>query len=170
MSFKTADLCDQFCADDCTEIQAVGTCLNSYGGESSFYGEVVTLKLFEDNQLVRDQVNSDGRGADGKGKVLVIDAGASMRRAVLGDMLAVKAVENGWSGIVINGCIRDSVDMETMDLGVMALGTHPLKTVKNGVGQTNVTVNFENLTINPGDYIYVDEDGMIVSAKPLSVI
>ena len=167
MSFKTADLCDQFCGDDCTEILVVGTCLNSYGGESSFYGEVVTLKLFEDNQLVRDQVNSDGRGANRKGKVLVIDAGASMRRAVLGDMLAAKAVENGWSGIVINGCIRDSVDMESMDLGIMALGTHPLKTVKNGVGQTNVTVSFENLTINPGDFIYVDEDGMIVSAKPL---
>ena len=167
MSFKTADLCDEFCGDDCTEIQVVGTCLNSYGGESSFSGEVVTLKLFEDNQMVRDQVNSDGRGADGKGKVLVIDAGASMRRAVLGDMLAAKAVENGWSGIVINGCIRDSVDMETMDLGVMALGTHPLKTVKNGVGRTNVTISFENLTINPGDFIYVDEDGIIVSAKAL---
>jgi regulator of ribonuclease activity A len=167
MSFKTADLCDEFCGDDCTEIQAVGACFNNYGGKLSFYGEVITLKLFEDNQLVRDQVNSDGRGADGKGKVLVIDGGASMRRAVLGDMLAAKAVENGWSGIVINGCIRDSVDMETMDLGVMALGTHPLKTVKNGVGQTNVTVSFENLTINPGDFIYVDEDGMIVSAKAL---
>ncbi len=162
MSFKTADLCDEFCGDDCTEIQVAGTCLNSYGGRSSFYGQVVTLKLFEDNQLVRDQVN-----ADGKGKVLVVDGGASMRRALLGDMLAEKAVENGWNGIVINGCIRDSVDMESMDLGVMALGTFPLKTVKNGVGQSNVPVNFENLNINPGDYIYVDEDGMIVSAKAL---
>ncbi len=167
MSFKTADLCDQFCGDDCTEIQVAGTCLNSYGGRSSFYGEVVTLKLFEDNQLVRDQVNSDGRDTNGNGKVLVIDGGASMRRALLGDILAAKAEENGWSGIVINGCIRDSVDMESMDLGVMALGTFPLKTVKNGVGQTNVPLNFENLNINPGDYIYVDEDGMIVSAKAL---
>ena len=162
MSFKTADLCDEFCGDDCTEIQVAGTCLNSYGGRSSFYGQVVTLKLFEDNQLVRNQVY-----ADGKGKVLVVDGGASMRRALLGDMLAEKAVENGWSGIVINGCIRDSVDMESMDLGVMALGTFPLKTVKNGVGQTNVPVNFENLNINPGNYIYVDEDGMIISAKAL---
>ena len=162
MSFKTADLCDNFCGDSCEEIQAAGTSLNSYGGRSSFYGEVVTLKIFEDNQLVRDQVN-----ADGKGKVLVIDAGASMRRAVLGDMLAAKAVENGWNGVVINGCIRDSVDMSTMDIGVMALGTHPLKTVKNGVGQTNVSVSFSNLTINTGNYIYVDEDGMIVSEKPL---
>ncbi len=162
MSFKTADLCDDFCGENCEEIQAAGTSLKSYGGCSSFYGEVVTLKIFEDNQLVRDQVN-----ADGKGKVLVIDGGASMRRAVLGDMLAAKAVENGWNGVVINGCIRDSVDMSTMDIGVMALGTHPLKTVKNGVGQTNVSVSFSNLTINAGNYIYVDEDGMIVSEKPL---
>ncbi len=162
MSFKTADLCDEFCGDNCEQIQAAGSSLNSYGGLSNFYGEVVTLKIFEDNQLVRDQVN-----ADGKGKVLVIDGGASMRRAVLGDMLAAKAVENGWNGVVINGCIRDSVDMSTMDIGVMALGTHPLKTVKNGVGQTNVSVSFSNLTINPGNYMYVDEDGMIVSEKPL---
>ncbi len=162
MSFKTADLCDEFCGDNCEQIQVSGTSLNSYGGRSSFHGEVVTLKIFEDNQLVRDQVN-----ADGKGKVLVVDGGASMRRAVLGDMLAAKAVENGWNGIVINGCIRDSVDMSTMDLGVMALGTHPLKTVKNGVGQTNVKVSFSNLNISAGNYIYVDEDGMIVSEKPL---
>ena len=161
--FKTADLCDEFCGDDCTEIQVTGTSLNSYGGRSSFYGEGVTLKLFEDNQLVRDQVSSDG-----KGKVLVIDGGASMRRALLGDMLAAKAVENGWNGIIINGCIRDSVDMAGMDLGVMALGTFPLKTIKNGVGQTNVPVNFANLNINPGDTIYVDEDGMIVSVKALT--
>ena len=162
MSFKTADLCDEFCGANCEQIQASGTSLNSYGGRTSFYGEVVTLKIFEDNQLVRDQVNSNGNG-----KVLVIDGGASMRRALLGDMLAAKAVENGWNGVVINGCIRDSVDMSTMDLGVMALGTHPLKTVKDGVGQTNVAVSFSNLNINPGNYIYVDEDGMIVSEKSL---
>jgi regulator of ribonuclease activity A len=167
MSFKTADLCDEFCGDDCTEIQVVGTCLNSYGGRSSFYGEVVTLKIFEDNQLVRDQVNAAGCDANGNGKVLVIDGGASMRRALLGDMLAANAVKNGWSGIIINGCIRDSVDMSSMDLGVMALGTFPLKTIKNGVGQSNVPVNFANLNINPGDYIYADEDGMVVSAKAL---
>lgn len=167
MPFKTADLCDDFCGDNCDDIQAIGNSLNSYGGRPRIHGEVVTLKLFEDNQLVRDQVNADGRDANGNGKVLVVDAGASMNRAVLGDMLAAKAVENGWNGIIINGCIRDSVDMATMDLGVKALGTHPLKTVKNGVGQTNIRVNFLNLTINAGDYIYADEDGIIVSPKAL---
>jgi len=162
MPFKTADLTDEFCAENCDEVQAAGMTFKSYGGKSKFYGEIVTLKIFEDNQLVRDQVNSDGEG-----KVLVIDGGASMRRALLGDMLAAKAVDNGWSGILINGCIRDSVDMSTMQLGVMALGTHPLKTVKAGVGKTNVAVKFAGLNFNPADFIYIDEDGIIISEKPL---
>ncbi len=166
---KTADLCDKFCGDDCNSIQAIGTCLNSYGGHASFHGEVVTLKLFEDNQLVRDQVYSNGKDKHGNGKVLVVDGGGSMKRALLGDMLAGSAAENEWSGIIFNGCIRDSVDMATMDLGIMALGTHPLKTVKTGIGKTNVPLNIFNLNINPGDFIYVDEDGMIVSAKALTL-
>ncbi len=163
MSFKTADLTDKYCAENCEEVQAAGMSFNSYGGKSQFHGEIVTLKLFEDNQLVRDQVSSDG-----KGKVLVVDAGASMRRALLGDMLAAKAVENGWAGIIINGCIRDSVDMAGLQLGVIALGTHPLKTVKAGIGQINVSVTFAGLNFEPADFIYVDEDGIIISEKPLS--
>ena len=162
MPFKTADLTDDFCGENCEEVQAASMTFKSFGAKPRFYGEIVTLKLFEDNQLVRDQVNSDGEG-----KVLVIDGGASMRRALLGDMLAAKAVDNGWSGILINGCIRDSVDMAKMQLGVMALGTHPLKTVKNGIGQTNVPVSFSDLTFNPADYIYIDEDGIIIAEKPL---
>ena len=167
MPFMTADLCDEFCGDNCDDVQVVGSCLNNYGGRPRIHGEVVTIKIFEDNQLVRDQVNSNGRDANGNGKVLVIDAGASMRRAVLGDMLAAKAVENGWNGVIINGCIRDSVEMSTMELGIKALGTHPLKTVKNGVGQNNVKVSFLGLNINAGDFIYADEDGVIVSSKAL---
>ena len=162
MPFKTADLTDEFCGENCDEVQAAGMAFKSYGGKSKFYGEIVTLKLFEDNQLVRDQVNSDGTD-----KVLVVDGGASMRRALLGDMLPAKAIENGWAGILINGCIRDSVDMATMQLGVMALGTHPLKTVKKGVGKTNVSVNFAGLNFEPADFIYIDEDGIIISEKPL---
>ena len=162
MPFKTADLTDKFCAENCEEVQAAGNIFKSYGAKTRFYGEMVTLKLFEDNQLVRDQVNSDGQG-----KVLVIDGGGSMRRALLGDMLAAKAAGNGWNGIIINGCIRDSVDMAKMDLGVIALGTHPLKTVKNGIGQTNVSVSFAELHFEPADFIYIDEDGIIIAEKPL---
>lgn len=162
MPFRTADLTDEFCGDNCEEVQVAGMEFKSYGGKPRFYGEIVTLKLFEDNQLVREQVNSDGVG-----KVLVIDGGASMQRALLGDMLATKAVENGWAGIIINGCIRDSVEMSNMQLGVMALGTHPLKTVKAGVGKTNISVHFTDLNFEPADFIYIDEDGIIISEKPL---
>ena len=162
MPFRTADLTDEFCAENCEDVQVAGASFNSYGGKTRFYGEIVTLKLFEDNQLVRDQVSSDGQG-----KVLIVDAGGSMRRALLGDMLAATAVKNGWNGILMNGCIRDSLDMAGMDLGVMALGTHPLKTVKNGVGQTNVSVSFAGLNFEPADFIYIDEDGIIISEKPL---
>lgn len=162
MPFRTADLTDKFCDENCEEVQVAGSCFNSYGGKPRFHGEMVTLKLFEDNQLVREQVNSDGEG-----KVLIIDGGASMRRALLGDMLAAKAVENGWAGILINGCIRDSLEMANMDLGVMALGTHPLKTVKAGIGQTNVSVSFADLHFEPADFIYIDEDGIIIAEKPL---
>jgi len=162
MPFKTADLTDEFCNDNCDEVQAAGMTFNSYGGKPSFYGEIVTLKVFEDNQLLRDQVYSDGTG-----KVLVVDGGASMRRALMGDMLAATAVENGWSGVIINGCIRDSLDMATMQLGVLALGTHPLKTVKAGVGQTNTSIQFAGLNFEPADFIYIDEDGIIISEKPL---
>ncbi len=162
MPFRTADLTDEFCDENCEEVQAAGMPFKSYGGKPRFYGEIVTLKLFEDNQLVRDQVTSDGTG-----KVLIIDGGASMRRALLGDMLAAKAVDNGWNGILINGCIRDSLEMASTNLGVMALGTHPLKTVKEGVGQTNVSVTFAGLHFEPADFIYIDEDGIIISEKPL---
>ncbi len=162
MPFKTADLTDEFCTENCDEVQAAGMVFNSYGAKSRFHGEIVTLKLFEDNQLLRDQVYSDGTG-----KVLIVDGGASMRRALMGDMLAATAVENGWSGVIINGCIRDSVDMATMQLGVLALGTHPLKTVKAGVGETNVSIQFADLNFEPADFIYIDEDGIIISEKPL---
>jgi len=166
MTFKTADICDELCDESpnnqCEFAQVTGNSFTSYGGKSRFYGEIVTLKLFEDNQLVRDQVNSDGTG-----KVLVVDSGASMRRALFGDMLAARAVENGWNGILINGCIRDSVDMAAMNLGVMALGTHPHKSNKKGAGEVNISVTFSGLNFEPADFIYIDEDGIVVSEKPL---
>jgi len=166
MTFKTADLCDVLCEkspnNQCDFAQVTGNSFISFGGKNSFYGEIVTLKLFEDNQLVREQVNSDGTG-----KVLVVDGGASMRRALLGDMLASKAIENGWNGILINGCVRDSIDLATMPLGVLALGTHPHKTEKKGAGEVNVSVTFGGLNFEPADFIYIDEDGIVVSEKPL---
>jgi regulator of ribonuclease activity A len=158
MAFKTADLCDEY-GD---QLQILSPGLRDFGGREKFFGEIVTVKLFEDNSLLRELVAAEGRG-----RVLVVDGGASMRCAVLGDLLAAKAVDSGWSGLIINACIRDSVEIAAMDIGVKALGTHPLKTEKRGVGEENIPVNFMNVTFRPGEYLYADRDGVIVSPLPL---
>lgn len=160
MEFKTADLCDHFS----DTVQIGEEPFGDFGGRAPFHGTIETIKAFEDNSLVREAV-----GEPGNGKVLVVDGGGSMRRAMLGDMLAAKAVKNGWSGILINGCIRDSADIGEMDLGVKALGTHPCKTEKRGLGDRNVTVRFVGVTFEPGHYLYADEDGFIVSEAPLEM-
>jgi len=158
MSFKTADLCDAH--SDKLQIAEPG--FRSFGGHSRFHGEIVTVKLFEDNSLVRETL-----GLPGHGKVLVVDGGGSRRCALLGDMLAASAVENHWSGILVNGCIRDSADIADMSLGVMALDTHPLKSVKKGIGEMNLPVRFAGVTFRPGEYLYADEDGVILSSTAL---
>ena len=158
MNFKTADLCDEH--SDSIQIAQPG--MHSYGGKARFFGPVVTIKLFEDNSLLRNMLDEHGAG-----QVIVVDGGGSMRCALLGDMLASKAVANGWGGLVINGCIRDSADIASMDIGIRALGTHPLKSVKKGVGEIGVPVSFFNVTFEPGNYLYADEDGIIVAKESL---
>jgi len=112
--------------------------------------------------VVKEQVALPGHG-----KVMVVDGGGSRRAALLGDMLAEKAVSNGWVGLVIYGCIRDVDVIGRTDLGVQALGTHPRKTEKHGVGQLNVPVTFGGVTFRPGHYVYADNNGIVVSEKPL---
>jgi len=158
--FKTADLCDQYS----DKLKICEPEFSSYGGKSSFYGPIVTVKCFEDNSRVRDALSQDGHG-----NVLVVDAGASKRCAMLGDMLAQMAVDNGWAGVLMNGYIRDSADIAKMPLGVMALGTFPLKSVKKGVGETEVAVRFSGINFRPGYYLYADEDGIIVSREALDL-
>lgn len=158
MHYKTADLCDAHS----DELQIAEPGFRRFGGQSSFHGEIVTIKLFEDNSLVRETLALPGHG-----KVLVIDGGGSKRCALLGDLLAATAVENGWNGIIVNGCIRDSADIADMPLGVIALDTHPLKSVKKGVGERDLPVRFASVTFRPGEYIYADEDGVILSSTPL---
>ncbi|MCP5325701.1 MAG: ribonuclease E activity regulator RraA [Oceanospirillaceae bacterium] len=157
--YVTPDLCDAY-----PEVEVLEPIFSNYGGRESFGGEIVTIKCFEDNSLVKENVDKPG-----KGKVMVVDGGGSTRNALLGDMLAEKAAKNGWEGIIVYGCIRDvDVIMET-DLGVQALGTHPRKTDKKGIGEMNVTVKFAGVTIKPGMYAYADNNGIIISEKPLSM-
>jgi regulator of ribonuclease activity A len=158
MSFKTAELCDQF-AD---EIQTCEPVFLDFGGLTSFAGPIATIKCFEDNSRVRELTAEPGEG-----RVLVIDAGGSLRRAVLGDMLAQQAIDNGWHGAIVYGCIRDSAAIRAMNFGVKALGTHPLRTDKRGEGQRDQTVWFANATFRPGDWVYADEDGVVVARRSL---
>jgi len=157
-SFHTADLCDAF--DD--KLQVCDPLLRSYGGRSRFHGTVVTVQCFEDNSLVREALGEDGRG-----KVLVVDGGGSLRCAMLGDQLAALAVSNGWAGVVLNACIRDSVEIGGMDLGVMALATHPRKSIKHGHGHRDLRVRFAGVYFDPGSYLYCDADGIVLADGPL---
>lgn len=159
-TYVTPDLCDTYPE----LIQVVEPMFNNYGAKESFGGQIVTVKCFEDNSKVKELVDTDGTG-----KVMVVDGGASMRHALLGDMLAEKAEKNGWEGIIIYGCIRDvDVIMET-ELGVQALATNPLKTDKRGLGDVDVEVKFGGVSFVPGQFVYADNNGIIVSPKALSM-
>ena len=162
MTFKTPDLCDQFEAELGTTVRVVAPMFQRYGGRSSFSGAIVTLKIFEDNSLVREAFGEDGRG-----KVLVIDGGGSLRCALVGDQLAILAKKNGWEGAVVYGCIRDSGDIKGIDIGVRALNTHPQKSIKKGAGDRDIAVTFGGVTFKPGEYLYADDDGVLISSKPL---
>jgi regulator of ribonuclease activity A len=152
------DLCDEY-PDELSVAQPLFT---DFGGRSKFHGEIVTVSCFEDNSLVKDLV-----GNEGAGRVIVVDGGASMRRALLGDLLAAQAAANGWQGLLINGCVRDVEILETIDLGIKALGAHPVKTEKRGVGRVNVPVQFAGMKIHPGDFLYADANGVAIAGRDL---
>ena len=155
---KTTDICDEF-PDD---VEVAEPLLRQFGGRRQFSGPVTTIKVHEDNLLVRRAVEQPGEG-----RVLVVDGGGSTRRALLGDILAGLAADNGWAGIVVNGCIRDSVDIAEIDVGVMALATVPRKSHKHGVGEIDVSVSFAGLTFRANRYVYADEDGLLLAHKKL---
>ena len=156
---NTCDLCDRF--ED--QVRVLELPLRDYGGRAAFSGLVSTVKALEDNSLVREAVAEPGNG-----RVLVIDGGGSLRRAMLGDMLAEKAAANGWSGVLVHGAIRDSGAIAGLDLGVKALATCPRKTDKRGQGLRDVPVAFGGLAIVPGQWLAADPDGVVVADQPLA--
>ncbi|KRD34009.1 hypothetical protein ASE35_09665 [Lysobacter sp. Root916] len=151
---NTCDLCDLH-GD---RVRVIELPLRDYGGRIAFDGVVSTVRAHEDNSRVREAVAESGHG-----RVLVIDGGGSMRRAMLGDLLAAKAVENGWAGVVVIGAIRDSAAIGALELGVKALGTCPRKTDKHDRGERDVAVEIGGATVRPGDWLCADEDGVVVS-------
>ncbi len=159
MTFATADLYDEY--ED--KLQIATPMFNDYGGNLKFCGPASTVRVFEDNSLVRAALEEPGEG-----RVLVIDGGASLKCALLGDMLAELGKENDWVGIIVYGCIRDSAVIANIAIGIKALNTNPRKSVKKGTGERDVSVNFADVIISPGDYIYADEDGIVISGERLT--
>jgi regulator of ribonuclease activity A len=158
MEFHTADLCDQH-GDS---LAVLAPMFRHFGGHRSFGGRIATLKCFEDNSLVRECFSEPGED-----RVLVVDGGGSLRCALVGDQLAALAVKNHWAGVIVYGCIRDAEAMRDMPLGVMALASHPMKSVKRGVGERGLKLSFGGVDFLTGAYLYADEDGVVLSAASL---
>jgi regulator of ribonuclease activity A len=156
--FVTADLVDAY-AD---QVQGCDVQFRQFGGRRAFHGRIRTVRTFEDNALVRAAVSTPGEGA-----VLVIDGGASLRVALVGDMIGALAVAHGWAGLVIYGAVRDSIALAKLEIGIKALGTNPLKSAKQGLGEIDVPVTFGGATLSPGSMLYSDDDGLLVSAGAL---
>lgn len=160
MELKTTDLCDAH-AGKVSVAEPTG--FKDFGGAGYFSGIIHTVKCCDDNSFVRKALESAGGG-----KVLVVDGGGSMRCALLGDMLAELAIKNKWNGIIVYGCIRDSAAILKLPLGVKALNTMPLKSNKRNEGQENITVRFAGTDFVPGQFVYCDCDGIVVSKEALS--
>ncbi len=158
MNETTCDISDKLHPN----VQYLEPVYKNYGAKTSFSGHIVTVKCYEDNSLVEAALKTNG-----KNSVLVIDAGGSMNCAMLGDKRATDAIKNEWEGILVHGLIRDSATIKGMEIGIRALGVYPLKSMKNGIGDSNLIVNFSGVTFTPGEYLYADEDGVIVVKEKL---
>ncbi|MBH2009392.1 MAG: ribonuclease E activity regulator RraA [Xanthomonadaceae bacterium] len=162
-SFATCDLCDLHKNDSSGQFRVLPPVFRDFGGILKFSGPVVTVKCFEDNSLVKAAVDSPGEG-----RVLVVDGGASMRRALLGGNLGAAAAKNGWAGVVIDGCVRDVAELAQCSTGIRALAAMPLPTEKRQEGQQGLAVQVQGVWVHPGDWLYADEDGMVLMASPLT--
>jgi len=158
MTFATADLCD-------AHPDAVKVChapFRNFGKVTAFHGPIRTLSVLDDNALVRQTLERPGQGA-----VLVVNGGGSLKRALVGDNLAKLAIDNGWAGVVVHGAVRDTAVINTMDVGVKALGTIPLRAEREAIGEIDIPTAFGGVIFTPGDWLYADADGVIVSAARL---
>ena len=158
MTFSTADLCDAF-GD---AVQTAAPLFREFGAAARFAGPIVTVQVRDDNALVREVLETSGRG-----RVLVVDGGGSTRCALVGGRLARLALTNGWAGVVVYGCVRDSAEVATLAVGVRALATVPRKSGKTGAGKKDVAVEFAGVTFTPGHWLYADGDGIVVAARDL---
>ena len=160
MEYNTSALCDIYL----DQVDVVEPMFSNFGGRASFAGQITTLKCFEDNALIRSVLEQDGLG-----RVLLIDGGGSLRKALIDAEMALLAEDNEWEGIVVYGCVREVDELEDMNLGIQALASIPVGASQDGVGELDVPVNFGSVTFLPEDYLYADSTGIILSAEPLDV-
>ena len=168
--FSTCDLCDAHKVDSSGNFRVISPVFKDFGGVQKFCGPVVTVKCFEDNSLVKAAVDSPGWLESSTGrvaKVLVVDGGGSMRKALLGGNLASTAARNGWAGIVIDGCVRDLAELRESEVGIRALAANPMATDKRNEGQNQIPVLVQGTWVRPGDWLYADADGIVVSSNSL---
>jgi regulator of ribonuclease activity A len=158
MPFATTDLCDEFGA----QVRVAEPLFRDWGGSASFAGPIETVRVFEDNALVRETLEMHGRG-----RVLVVDGGGSLRTAVVGGNLAALAHRNGWTGLVVHGCVRDAGELASVPIGVKALQIIPRRSAKDGSGERGIPVTFAGVTFTPGAYIYADRDGIVLADRDL---
>ncbi|TKC82658.1 RraA family protein [Trinickia terrae] len=164
MTFATTDLCDAH--EDriaAGALRVLDPVFHAFGRAQAFGGRAVTLKLFEDNSLVRSTLEQPGQG-----RVLVVDGGGSLRCALVGGNLAQIGANNGWAGIVVYGCVRDTLELNESDIGIRALAAHPQRSQKRGAGERDVPVRLPGSIVRPGDWVYADIDGVLVSDAPLT--
>lgn len=169
LEFATCDLCDANKNDATGSFRVLSPALKNFGGLQKFCGPVVTIKCFEDNSFVKLAVDSSGLVDSTVGRVpavLVVDGGASMRRALLGGNLGIAAAKNGWAGVVIDGCVRDVAELAQCQVGIRALAAMPMPTEKRNEGQRNVAVQIQGVRVCPGDWLYADADGIVVIPAP----
>jgi regulator of ribonuclease activity A len=168
--FATCDLCDAHEEDTSGAFRVLAPVFHDFGLAARFSGPVATVRAIEDNSRIREAVNSPGfvETPSGRvGRVLVVEGGGSLRRALVGGNLAVAAAKNGWAGIVVDGAVRDLAELQAAGIPVKALALMPLRSVKRGEGQRDIPIEMQGVPVRPGDWLYADEDGIVVSATPL---
>ena len=162
LAFATSDLCDAHKNDGSGKFRVLPPVFKNFGSLTHFCGPVATVKCFEDNSPVKAAVDSPGGG-----RVLVVDGGASLRRALLGGNLGAAAANNGWAGVVIDGCVRDVQELAQCAVGIRALAAMPWPTEKIHAGLRDVAIQIQGVWVRPGDWLYADDDGMVVMVPPL---
>ena len=162
IAFSTCDLCDAHLEDASGDFRVLPPMFHSFGGRDRFAGQVSTVQCLDDNSLVRAALAEPGRG-----RVLVVDGGGSLRRALVGGNVAASAARNGWAGVLVYGCVRDVAELEAVSVGLYALALNPMPTLKQGQGLRDVPVQIAGVPVHAGDWLYADADGVVLSRRNL---